>query len=102
MRILLQAISGREVKPITEYLLAGVVKISRKSDRIIFQREDSQVLELGTSTKYGADLIEDLEQAERKTLKKAGPQAAQIVHNLSAIALDGQRVLVDIDSPVEQ
>src|SRR5262249_41776400 len=55
---------------------------------------------MGTS--YGADLIEDLEQAERKAMKKAGPQAAQIVHNLSAITLDGQRVVVDIRSPVEQ
>jgi len=102
MRIFLQAISGRAVKPRTDYLLAGVVKVSRDRDRITFQREDSQVLELGASTTYGADLIYDLQKAERKALERAGPQAAQLVHNLSAISLDGQRVVVDIRSPMEQ
>ncbi len=92
LRILYEAISGKEMDDETRKLLRGVTKISRaRHDSFELQREDSAVLNFSSDTIFGDKIRRGLDKAQEDT-DKYGEHLSELISSLKAVSVDGDHI----------
>jgi hypothetical protein len=89
---LLVAVSGKQNSDALEQLLRGVTVLSRVPNGFTLQREDGATLLLPTGTATADRMAACLDKTELEARKRLGNDAADFVHNLTALSCEGDRV----------
>lgn len=89
---LLEAVSGKRTGENTRHLMRGVTSIIKQENDFRLIRADGAELIVPRESKSGERMFSCMEKLERTARKKISEEAAQYVHNVDALIVDGDSI----------